>query len=398
MRREMSEKIAGECVRLRPLEKGDLENRVRWFNDPQVNKDLVIDERLDIQKTYEWFEQARKDQSRRDFIIETRQKYPIGAIGFRKIDKRKHSACFYIVIGEKAYWGKGIGTESLSLLLKWGFSTLDLYKVWSIVIPTNAASLAMLKKLDFQVEGVLREEENVLGRQVDVVRLGLLRRQFNPDAIKEGKNQARAGTKQSTDEPKKPSADFVTAVCGEIGTAITGKMIKIRPLERKDLLLKVRWINDPEVHKYLHYEVPLNIEDTERWFERIVDDDSRYDFVIETLDFEPVGLTGLIDIDYTHRTAEFYIVVGEKKYWSRGIGQEAAWLLVQWGFDELDVHKIWAITRSTNSASIALMKKMGFQIEGILREEKKVDGKRVDVFRLALLRHEFRDPSREEAV
>ena len=102
----MSEKIAGERDRLRPLEKSDLEYRVKWFNDPEVSENLILDEKLNLEKTIKWFDSAQKDESRRDFVIETVDKQSIGFIGFRKISEQNRSACVYIVIGKKSYWAK----------------------------------------------------------------------------------------------------------------------------------------------------------------------------------------------------------------------------------------------------------------------------------------------------
>ena len=178
MRREMPEKIVGERVRLRPLEKSDLEYRVKWFNDPEVGENLILDETLNLEKTIKWFDCAQKDKSRRDFVIETVDKQPIGFIGFRKISKKNLSACVYIVIGEKSYWGKGIGTEALSILIRWGFFELALNKIWSTVKSTNAVSLALIKKVGFKEECLLREEEILSGQKIDIVRLGLLRSEF----------------------------------------------------------------------------------------------------------------------------------------------------------------------------------------------------------------------------
>lgn len=170
--------ISGHRIQLRLLRKGDIEDKVRWFNDPEVNKNLILDEELSLEKTIEWFERAQKDESRWDFVIETFDKCPIGSIGFRKISKRNRSACVYIVIGEKEYWGKGIGKDALTVLLEWGFKTLGLNKVWSDVRSSNTASLAVLKKVGFKKEGLLREEEILSGQKIDVVRLGLLRSEF----------------------------------------------------------------------------------------------------------------------------------------------------------------------------------------------------------------------------
>jgi RimJ/RimL family protein N-acetyltransferase len=172
------ELIVGDRIQLRPLEKGDLENRVRWFNDPEVSENLILDEKLNLEKTIKWFDCAQKDESRRDFVIETVDKQPIGFVGFRKISKENRSACVYIVIGKKSYWGKGIGTEALSILIQWGFFELALNKIWSTVKFTNTVSLALLKKVGFNEEGLLREEEILSGQKIDIVRVGLLCDEF----------------------------------------------------------------------------------------------------------------------------------------------------------------------------------------------------------------------------
>ena len=64
------------------------------------------------------------------------------------------------------------------MLIEWGFFELALNKIWSTVRPTNAVSLALLRKVGFKEEGLLREEEILSGQKIDVVRLGLLRSEF----------------------------------------------------------------------------------------------------------------------------------------------------------------------------------------------------------------------------
>ncbi len=170
---------------------------------------------------------------------------------------------------------------------------------------------------------------------------------------------------------------------------IVGKTVRLRPMEKRDLELKVRWINDPDVNAKLHYDVPITLAKTQEWFERVSQDATRHDSVIELLDATPVGLIGLMKIEQRDRTAEIYIAIGEKEYWGKGVMLESEGLLIKWAFEQLGLHKIWAQTRATNVASIITMKKLGFRIEGTLREEKEVAGKRVDIIRVGLLRHEF---------
>jgi diamine N-acetyltransferase len=171
---------------------------------------------------------------------------------------------------------------------------------------------------------------------------------------------------------------------------ITGDHIVLRLLKKADIENRVRWFNDPDVRKTLIISEQFELEKTIRWFEKMQADDSRLEFVIETVDKIPVGIVGLAGIDSTHRTAEIYIVIGQKEFWGKGLMLEAECLLIDWAFNSLGLEKIWAQTRPDNIASIITMKKIGFQIEGTLRNEKIVNSKRTTVMHLGLLREDFK--------
>ena len=156
---------------------------------------------------------------------------------------------------------------------------------------------------------------------------------------------------------------------------------------------KVAWFNDTDVSKTLLLNEKLELGKTLQWFEKASRDDSRRDFVIETAEAEPIGIIGLVGIDSVNQTAEIYLVIGEKEYWAKGVMLEAESLLIKWAFDELGLHKIWALARADNIASIITMKKMGFQVEGALRQEKYISDKHLDVLRVGLLKDEFKNHS-----
>jgi RimJ/RimL family protein N-acetyltransferase len=174
---------------------------------------------------------------------------------------------------------------------------------------------------------------------------------------------------------------------------IAGVTIRLRPLEKRDMELKIKWYNDPEVNKTLILNEKLELDKSLEWFDKAVQDDSRRDFIIETKDGEPIGLTGLLGIDRIHGTAECFCVIGQKEFWGKGVGTQVHSLLIQWAFDELNLHKIWAVVYTNNAAVLKLVKKLGFEIEGTLREEKCIAGKRIDLFRIGLLHNEFRPPA-----
>jgi diamine N-acetyltransferase len=174
--------ITGEHIVLRPLNKADIENRLRWFNDPDVRKTLIISERFEQEKTICWFEKMQDDDSRLEFVIETTEKTPVGIIGLAGIDSTHRTAEIYLVIGQKEFWGKGVMLEAECLLIDWAFNSLGLEKIWAEARPDNIASLITMKKIGFQIEGTLRNEKIVNGQRTTVLHLGLLREDFKRGA------------------------------------------------------------------------------------------------------------------------------------------------------------------------------------------------------------------------
>ena len=170
--------IQGKRIRLRTAVKDDMKMKVRWYNDPQVNKTLILPERLELDRTYRWFEQAEKDSSRRDWVIETLRGKPIGFVGIKQINTNNRSGLLYIVIGDKRYWGKGLGFESELLAVHYAFQKLGLHKVRGSALEINAASLALMKKVGFKQEGTLRDEYFKDGRFFDVHIFSILRSEF----------------------------------------------------------------------------------------------------------------------------------------------------------------------------------------------------------------------------
>jgi len=170
---------------------------------------------------------------------------------------------------------------------------------------------------------------------------------------------------------------------------VEGDGIRLRPLQKSDIELKVKWYNDPVVNKTLIIDEPLELEKSLKWFDTVASDDNRRDFVIETVDGEPMGITGLLGINRKHGIAECFCVIGEKKFWGKGIGTLDHSLLVQYAFEQLGLNKIWAVIYTDNVAIIRIVEKLGFKIEGTLREEKTIDGKKIDLHRIGVLKSEF---------
>jgi len=172
--------IEGKKIRLRSMEESDIKLKVDWFNDPDINKTLVVTEKFELEKSIQWFKKAVKDKSRCDFVIDTDRGKPIGLVGLMHIDNIHSTAEIYLVIGEKSYWGKGVMLEAEELLIGWAFDKFGLHKISAPSLAENIASIITMKKLGFKIEGTLRHEMFLHGKRVDMIQLGLLRSEFKP--------------------------------------------------------------------------------------------------------------------------------------------------------------------------------------------------------------------------
>ena len=174
-----------------------------------------------------------------------------------------------------------------------------------------------------------------------------------------------------------------------IKNTITSDHLRLCPLTESDMTLKVRWYNDPAVRKTLVVDEIFELDKTIQWFHTLADNDTRADFRADAADGTPIGITGLIDIDRKNKTAQCYCVIGDRHFWGRGLAPEIHAVLSQWAFATLDLDKIWAHIRTNNPAIYRVVEKLGFVKEGTLRQDAVVDGKRIDLYHIGLLREEF---------
>lgn len=102
----------------------------------------------------------------------------IGHVGLYKIDHRIGSAEFAILIGNRAFWGKGFGKAATLFALEFAFGQLNLNRVSLQVLETNTRAVSLYQAVGFRQEGVLREAQFKYGHYIDVVEMAILRREF----------------------------------------------------------------------------------------------------------------------------------------------------------------------------------------------------------------------------
>jgi len=179
---------------------------------------------------------------------------------------------------------------------------------------------------------------------------------------------------------------------------IIGDQIRLRAIEKEDLPLFVKWLNDPEVRQGLSIIMPLSLTEEEDWFagmlkrspfERSLAIEIQPDPRKEVLVF--VGNCGFINIDWQNRLAEIGIQINEKEYWNQGYGTKAMRLMLKHGFENLNLHRLWLRVFENNQRAIRSYEKAGFTLEGKFREAQFLEGKYVDVMIFSMLHSEWQD-------
>ncbi len=140
---------------------------------------------------------------------------------------------------------------------------------------------------------------------------------------------------------------------------ITGERVALGPI-REDLLpFYERWENDFEVIRtHIQTPLPMTAEIMRRWFERVRTGAKRIPFTIyerETL--QPIGLSGLMGVDFRNRTAEFNITIAEANFRGRGYGTETAQLVLDYAFTALGLHSVFLTTVDYNHAGLRVYEK-----------------------------------------
>jgi RimJ/RimL family protein N-acetyltransferase len=171
---------------------------------------------------------------------------------------------------------------------------------------------------------------------------------------------------------------------------VDGSRIRLVALERAHLPKRVSFINDPEVQASLNFDYPTSLARTEAWFGKNILAASRVDFAIEAVnDGVTIGFCGLINLDLSARKAELYIFIGEKDYWGGGYGRDGYKLLTNYGFIELGLERVYGYQLDDNVRATKAFEKIGWSVEGKLRNDLWSHGQLRSRYIVSILRDEW---------
>lgn len=161
--------------------------------------------------------------------------------------------------------------------------------------------------------------------------------------------------------------------------------------------LFAKWGRDSEFVRLLDTDPArlLSVDKYKEWFEKDLVEQQKNDelfFLIRTLEEDlTIGLIGLNGIQWVHGDAWVGIGLGEREYWGEGYGTDAMRILLRYAFEELNLHRLSLSVFEYNSRAIRSYEKVGFVIEGRVRQFLNRDGRRYDMIFMGLLSDEWKE-------
>lgn len=173
---------------------------------------------------------------------------------------------------------------------------------------------------------------------------------------------------------------------------LRGELVYLRPAERSDIPLFVRWMSDARTTRNLLLRSPIGQAIEERWFDTMLEHHGRerWFFVIcRLVDGRPVGSLDLHALDETNGSSGIGIAIGDPADTGQGYGSDALRVLVRFGFDELRLVRLWLDVYDENEGARRVYERLGFVQEATFRRGVFRGGRFRDVHRLGMLKEEW---------
>jgi len=171
--------LKGKKVILRKNRVTDAKRYLEWLADPEINQYILTTAKdLTLEKEKEYIRKSNKDKTKAKFAICTKMNQHIGVVSLDKVDQKNKSGSLGIFIGDKKYHNQGYGTESLEVILNYGFKTLKLNRIRLGVFENNKKAQKVYQKIGFKKEGVEREKVFKNNRFINSILMSILKSEW----------------------------------------------------------------------------------------------------------------------------------------------------------------------------------------------------------------------------
>jgi RimJ/RimL family protein N-acetyltransferase len=172
---------------------------------------------------------------------------------------------------------------------------------------------------------------------------------------------------------------------------LDGRLVVLRRHRRENLDAVLRWYRDPELARLTRYQTrPMTTEEIEHFFHSRLLSPEALAYAIHVRDDDRlIGLTTFSSLDADNGSALFHITIGEPDAWGKGYGTDTVRVMVRHAFRSLGLHRVALSVFSFNERAIRAYEKVGFRVEGRLREAIWRDGRYWDEVQMGVLRDEW---------
>ena len=175
-----------------------------------------------------------------------------------------------------------------------------------------------------------------------------------------------------------------------------GKRVTLRAVEQDDIPDILSHFNDIEVRRFLNMITPVSAEEEEKWIQNLTQQRKAGTAYVFTMELQKpkqfLGVCGLIQVDAIHRSAALGIAMQNKRYWGKGLGTEAIRLLIDFGFNIINLHRIYLTVFENNLRAQRVYEKVGFTKIGRQRDAICRFGRYFDLLSMDLLVNEYKEP------
>lgn len=156
-------------------------------------------------------------------------------------------------------------------------------------------------------------------------------------------------------------------------------LVTLAPLEKGDSKKLFEWINDKDLVHFNNTYRPIVWENHQSWFSQIIKQNDLVIFALKNSNNILIGTCQLHSINLIDRTAELQIRIGDSNAQSKGIGTDAIKLLLDYGWKELNLNKIYLYVFDDNYRAKSAYLKTGFIQEGLLKHHAFINGEFKDI-------------------
>lgn len=150
--------LRGTLTALSPMTEADQTKFCLWLQSDEL-RSLIDDSRVPgIEDQMKWYKRAQQADRKFFSIITVPDGVLIGNCGYVDIDPVRQEATLRITIGNPDYVGKGLGTDAVELLVRYGFEFMSLKKIMLKVLDSNPRAIRTYEKVGFAKEHEEKKE------------------------------------------------------------------------------------------------------------------------------------------------------------------------------------------------------------------------------------------------